>query len=679
MMAELLFEIFSEEIPARMQGWAASALLEKVKDKLPDNLYKEAEVFVTPRRLTLVARGLVSETSEETIERRGPKVGASEQALAGFLKSTGLAQDQLEVRDLNGIMYYFAIKKILPIKIENYIKNVIEEILHGFVWPKSMRWGTHQFTWVRPIKSILCILDGSVIDIHFGEIKSDNKTYGHRFMASEKELRVKNFTEYNAELKNNFVILDHNERKSMIVSQIRTLADKLGCVVKDDPDLFDEITGLVEFPNALYGEIASKFMQLPKEILMTSMRNHQRYVSLLNKDGSLAPYFITIANVKTNNDAIVVIGNEKVLRARLEDALFFWNHDTKSTLESKLPQLKKLGFHEKLGSVYNKTLRIVDLAKYLSSVIGCDVANVSKASLLCKVDLVTEMVSEFPELQGLIGQYYAQNEGLNKQIADSIGQHYLPMGLKDPIALTKEAAIISIADKVDSLVGMFSINEKPTGSKDPFGLRRAAIGIIRTVDEHQLNFDLGELLSKSVRLYEKDELLIKNELVEFFEDRIKNFMKSEDIDHMILNLSVRDVSDICDTINKTRILSDFLLSENGKEILGFYQRAANIVAIEEKKNRVRDNMPTVDKKLFEQEEEYLLHEACASLQESLDESNNLDKKLENLASIRNIVNNYLDNTMINSSNPMVRLNRLALLIYLMNIVNQVVDLSLYNQ
>jgi len=495
--ADLLLELFSEEIPARMQEDA----LEHLKSSLAIQLSAKHKIlpdsgwapkgYVTPRRLAVMITDLpVAQAASET-ELKGPKAGAPEAAIQGFLKKNGLSQNDLVERD--GV--YFAIVKKESKQTATLLKTIIEDILASFPWPKSMRWGSGDTTWVRPLHSILCIFDGKIIPVTFAGVTAGNTTRGHRFLKPET-ITISNPADYEAALEKAFVIADREKRKAAILEQAQKAAKAASLSLKKDDGLLEEVTGLVEWPVILTGSIDAKYMDLPKEVLVSEMRAHQKYFALEKADGTLSDKFLITSNMNsTDGGKAIIAGNERVLRARLSDGRFFWDQDRKKPLGEWAEGLKSVTFHAKLGTIADKVERIKKLADKLADhVFLVDKKHVQQAAKLCKADLVTGMVGEFAELQGIMGGYYAEEEGLPEEVVDAIRDHYKPQGPNDNVPLAGTTICISLADKLDTLISMFTIGEKPTGSKDPFALRRNALGIIRIILEKKIRLQLSSII-----------------------------------------------------------------------------------------------------------------------------------------------------------------------------------------
>jgi len=507
-MTNLLLEIFSEEIPAGMQERAAEKLSQALQKALNETLDGSHIVthWSTPRRLGFHVENVSSLTAEKTEEVRGPKTSAPEQAVAGFMGKYGSDESKISQK---GGHYFFTDT------CELHLKDIISDVINSFVWPKSMRWGDSAKTWVRPMKSILCLYGHDVVEVSYDGILASDKTIGHRFMSGSKPFAVKSFADYKSKMESHYVMINHADRKQSIVSQIdEQLKAHGGLKLLEDQGLLSEIAGLVEYPVVHLGKIEEQFMSLPREVLQIALKVHQRYLMLEDLDGNLAPYFVIVSNIKaTDGGKSLVHGNEKVLRARLSDAMFFYDLDKKSTLESKLEKLKKVTFHKDIGSVFDKVMDIEKYSAEIAAFMKTDVQKSKIAAKLCKSDLVTEMVKEFPELQGVIGGYYAEHDDLGSDIAAAISDHYKPVGPNDNLPANDLGNVVSIADKLVTLNSLFAINVKPTGSKDPFALRRAANGVIRMVGAERIEsffeFMRGKnLLRPDVEQYIKDRKIL---------------------------------------------------------------------------------------------------------------------------------------------------------------------------
>lgn len=685
-MAELLLEIFSEEIPARMQAGASEALLKLVSDGLTANglAFDGAKSFVTPRRLVVVVEGLPVAGPDVSEEKRGPRVGAPDAAMDGFLKSTGLSLDQLEKRDTGKGEFWFAVINRKGRPSAQVIGEIVPAAMANFPWPKSMRWGANPQRWVRPIQSILCLFDGAVVPVSFGPITASDTTCGHRFLAPDR-FQVKDFADYAAKLAQAKVVLDPVERRHAILSQAEACAEREGLTLKADDGLLAEVTGLVEYPNVLVGSIDDKFMGVPQEVLITSMRAHQKYFSLL-KDGKLAPRFLVTSNMATTDGGkAVVAGNERVLRARLSDAAFFWETDKKARLDSRLGKLAERLFYAKLGTMADKVSRMAVLARHLTAFVqGASAEDAERAARLAKADLSTEMVGEFPELQGIMGRYYALIDGEKPEVADAIAQHYSPLGPSDMVPTQGVAVCAALADKVDSLVGFFAIDEKPTGSKDPFALRRAALGIIRLVVENGLRIPLFTFFQFAHAQYQPGQLSgdprqVANDLLEFFADRLKVHLREKGVRNDLINavFALGDEDDLVRLLARVDALGQFLSSDDGANLVIAFRRAANIVRIEEKKDGVTYAGAPDETGLVEAEEKALaaaLSPMRARLAQAL-KAEDFTGAMAALASLRNPLDAFFDKVTVNATDPALRVNRLKILAEIGAAMGEVADFS----
>ena len=685
-MADLLLEIFSEEIPARMQARAAEDLKRLVCDGLTAAglEYESAAAYVTPRRLALSVEGLPLTQPDVTEERRGPRVGAPEQALAGFLKANNLASiDACEQRDTGKGVFYFLTVEKRGAATQDVLPELLVEAIRKLPWPKSMIWGEADFRWVRPLQSILCLFNGQALpgrlDLGGGrEILFGDRTRGHRFLAPA-ELTVDNAEDYKAKLKAAKVILDPAERRAAILSQAEALAARAGLVLKQDDALLEEVTGLVEWPVALMGRIDEAFMDVPPEVLTTSMRAHQKYFAVETKSGDLAPHFVVISNMEPSDGGAVIIGgNERVLRARLSDAKFFWDQDRKQSLESRLPALSNITFHAKLGTLADKVGRVRALAAHLATLIpGADAKVADRAAQLAKADLVTGMVGEFPELQGIMGRYYARQDGEGEAVAEAIADHYSPLGPSDRCPTAPNSVALALADKLDTLVGFFAIDEKPTGSKDPYALRRAALGIIRLIVENGLRLSLQAVFAKAGA-----KPAVVADLMAFFADRLKVAMREQGVRHDLVSavFALGNEDDLVRLLKRVDALAAFLSSEDGANLLVAYRRAANIVAIEEKKDS-RTYEGRADLKLIKARGEVAeaeLHGTLGVIEVKIADAlkaEDFAAAMAALASLRAPVDRFFESVTVNAEDAELRENRLKLLAKIRDTMNQLADFS----
>ncbi len=684
-MAELLLEILSEEIPARMQARAAEDLKRLVTGGLEEAglEFKSARAFATPRRLALVVDGLPAKTPDISEERRGPRADAPDRAVEGFLRGNGITRDQAEIRETGKGSFYFAVIEKKGAKSVDLLPEILAEAIDALPWPKSMRWADRSERWVRPIHGLLCLLDGRKVRLARGEIESGNKTTGHRFLAP-KPFAVKGFDDYAAKLRDAKVILDAAERREIILEDAARLAAEAGLRLKDDPGLADEVAGLVEWPVTYMGGIDGEFMDLPPEVLTTSMRAHQKYFALETKSGALAANFIVVANTETSDKGkAVVAGNERVLRARLADAKFYWDQDRKASLASRAPALKDVTFHARLGSLDDKIDRVQALAAGIADYVpGAGKDKVRSAARLAKADLTTGMVYEFPELQGIMGRYYALGDGEDPAVADAIRDHYSPLGPSDDCPTAPVSVAVALADKLDTLVGFWAIDEKPTGSRDPYALRRAALGVIRLVLENGLRLPLGEAIRASMNAYAHAAAVpesIVDDLLDFFADRLKVHLREQGTRHDLISavFALGGEDDLVRLIARVSALGTFLETDDGANLLTAYKRAANILRIEEKNDGASfDGAP--DTGLFAEAQETRLFEKLAAAEAQIAPNladERFDHAMNEFARLRRPVDDFFDHVTVNCDDPALRVNRLRLLSRIRAIMNCVADFS----
>jgi glycyl-tRNA synthetase beta chain len=697
-MAELLLELFSEEIPARMQARAAEDLKRLVTDGLKKEglEFSDAKAFATPRRLMLVIDGIPEKQADVREEKRGPRVDAPEQAINGFLGSVGLTLDQVEQRELPKGTFYFAVIEKKGQPALRVVTNVVNNAILQLPWAKSMRWANTVFSWVRPLQGILVVFNGEkpVFDWGLGarddvgdsiHLDWGNKTRGHRFLAPDV-IEVKDFADYEAKLRDAYVMLDPAERRALIAEHSNKLAADEGLSVQEDTALLAEVTGLVEWPVVLMGHIDDEFMELPPEVLTSSMAKHQKYFSLENKDGTLAPRFIVVSNmVATDGGDAIRAGNERVLRARLYDAKFFWDQDRKQNLLSRVPDLEDIVFHAKMGTLSAKVYRAERLLKHIVPYIeGAIVEDAHRANRLAKADLTTGMVSEFPDLQGVIGRYYALHDGEKREVADAVAEHYSPLGPNDNCPSKPLSVAVALADKIDTLVGFFAIDEKPTGSKDPFALRRAALSVIRLIVENELRLPLLEIFKAAHSHYEElvssEASAVAGDLLDFFADRLKVHLKDKGVRHDLVSavFALGGEDDLVRLLSRVDALSNFLSTDDGANLLTAYKRAANILRIEEKKDGA-SYTGVADSGALEQDEERALFDGLAQAEGGISaalKDENYESAMKILANLRAPVDRFFDEVTVNCNEDDLRVNRLLLLSQIRSALGGVADFSL---
>ena len=694
-MPNLLIELFSEEIPARMQARAAEDLKALVTNGLVEAglTYSGAAAFATPRRLSLSVEGLSGASKAVREERRGPATTAPDQAVEGFLRSTGLTRDQLEVREAGKGQAYFAVIEKPGRAAAEIISEVLEQTIRNFPWPKSMRWGAGSLRWVRPLHSIICLLTdeagATVVPLEIDGITAGNTTRGHRFL-SKGDIKVSGFEDYEAKLKKAHVILRADERAETIWHDATNQAFASGLEVVEDKGLLAEVAGLVEWPVVLSGKIGEAFLGLPPEVLQTSMKEHQKFFSVRNPRSGRIEGFVTVANTETaDHGATILKGNQKVLSARLSDARFFYENDlrvAKAGMGEWLDGLANVTFHNKLGSQRDRINRIATLAREIAPKVGADAAQAKEAARIAKADLRSAMVGEFPELQGVMGRYYALTAGRAPEVADAARDHYSPLGPSDDVPTAPVSVAVALADKLDTLTGFWAIDEKPTGSKDPFALRRAALGVIRLVLGNELRLGLNDALAKASDIVGEREgrdgarsLADINELMSFFHDRLKVFLRDEGIRHDVIDacLAMPGSDDLTLLVKRARALSGFMATEDGENLIQGYKRANNILTQAEEKDGVEYSFGA-DVKYAEGDEEKALFAALDKAEAEIAPAmrgEDFGAAMAAMANLRAPIDAFFTAVQVNSDNQVVRRNRLNLLSRIRSICLSVADLN----
>jgi glycyl-tRNA synthetase beta chain len=699
-MPELLLELFSEEIPARMQAKAAEDLRRMVTDKLVAEglVYEGAKAFATPRRLTLTVHGIPARQSDLKEERRGPRVGGPDAAIQGFLKATGLASlDEAKIqRDPKKGDFYVALIEKPGRATLDVLADMLPVIIRIFPWPKSMRWGERSarpgaLQWVRPLHAIVATFgmeteEPEVVKFAVDGIEAGQTTYGHRFMAPAP-ISVRRFEDYQAKLQAAKVVLDPQGRKDIISADASQLAFAQGFELVEDQVLLDEVAGLVEWPVVLMGSFDKEFLSIPGEVIRATIRNNQKcFVVSDPKTGRLTNKFILTANIEASDDGKAIIaGNERVIRARLSDAKFFYESDLKTKLEDRLPKFDQIVFHEKLGTQGERIARIERLAAEIAPLVGADVEKTKRAARLAKADLLTEVVGEFPELQGLMGKYYALAQGEDASVAAASEEHYKPQGPNDRVPVDPISVAVALADKIDTLVGFWAIDEKPTGSKDPYALRRAALGVIRIAIERGIDLYPRGLLELHIKKIRPDlsDVAISNigDLFQvFFEDRLTVQLRDQgarhDLVEAVLLLGSKEVG-ILSIVRRVEALGQFLDTDDGKNLLAGTKRAANILRIEEKKDgKAYDGAP--DPALYGLDEEKALAKAIEQVKAEASAAvakEDFATAMSAMAKLRPAVDAFFDKVMVNDDDARVRENRLKLLNEIRAATRAVADFS----
>lgn len=690
-MPDLLIELFSEEIPARMQGRAREDLRKLVTDGLVEAglTYASAGAFSTPRRLVLSVEGLTGESRAVREERKGPATSAPTAAVEGFLRSTGLTLDALERRaDKKGETFYAVVEKPGRAAAE-IVAEVLERVIRGFPWPKSMRWGDGSLRWVRPLQRILCLLSDEagahVVPMAVDGIVAGNVTEGHRFMGAGP-FPVQGFDDYVVKLKRAYVVLDSAEREAAIWQGATNAAFAAGMEVVPDAGLLTEVAGLVEWPVVLMGRIGAEFLDLPPEVLQTSMREHQKFFSVRAKSGRIEG-FVTVANIEAaDGGAVILKGNQKVLSARLSDAKFFWENDlrvAKSGMGEWVEGLKAVTFHGKLGSQAERVERIAALAREIAPMVGADPALAEQAARVAKADLRSAMVGEFPELQGLMGMYYARAAGMHKAVALAARDHYSPLGPSDAVPTEPVSVAVALADKIDTLTGFWAIDEKSTGSKDPYALRRAALGVIRLVLGNGVRLSLAGVIEphrERIALSASGGAMADaNDLVAFLHDRLKVFLKDQGIRHDIIDacLAMPGNDDLTLLVKRAEALAAVMKTEDGANLLQGYKRANNILTQAEAKDGVEYSYGA-DVKFAEGDEERALFAALDAAEAKIGpamKAEDFATAMAAMASLRAPLDAFFTAVQVNADSPIIRRNRLNLLSRIRTICSGVADLS----
>ncbi len=724
-MNQLLIELFSEEIPARMQLQAARDFERLFSSKLQASglTFDSAKAYVGPRRLCLVVEGLPAEQAAVSEEVKGPKEGAPEQALAGFLRKVGLSQDQLTLE--NGV--WMARIEKPGRRTVDALPDMLREVILSFPWPKSMRSGTSTFRWVRPLKRILFVYGGDVIPFGLEGLEASNMTEGHRFLSSGKPFAVQDFDSYVKGLRDNFVILDHVERQAIILEKAKAVCAAAGCELMDDPGLLEEVAGLNEWPVPILGDMDPRFLTLPPEVIRTSMRTHQKYFAVrrsaaparsvgfadtspVNRGGGMAAHFVIVANIEaTDGGTEIKRGNAKVLSARLSDGVFFWNEDNKAgNFDRWLERLKGTTFHVKLGTMAQRVERIVAMARYLAPLVGVDVEVAAEAARLAKADLASKMVGEFPELQGVMGGYYADAAKLPTDIANAVREHYKPQGPSDSVPEGKISALVALADKLDTLIGFFAVDEKPTGSKDPYALRRSALGILRIIREHELRLSLlplfddhadivvrriqesrkqepsggssgiglsGISIHATAKISRRGHKAVSWDILAFFIDRLKVQLREEGRGYDVIDAVLTgDQDDVVQAIRKIEALEAVLATPAGNDLLALHKRASNILAAS------KTDLPHAEPQVYagiDPLEKTLLDAVLAAraLVSHHIQAENYAEALKMIAASRQNVDSFLDGVLVNADDEEVKANRLAILRGICDLSKDIADLG----
>ena len=684
-MSELFLELFSEEIPSGLQKNAREGILKLFTerfDKLNIN-FKSNKSYSTPKRLVFFFEGIPEKIEKKGMTIKGPKVDAPTIALDGFIKSNNLDRAEVFEQSIEKGRFFFA--KISPkiTLVKQELAKIIPDILNKYSWKKSMRWADHSLIWGRPLKSILALFDNQVIQFSFHHLVSNNLTFSDEIM-EEGQKKIKDFRSYLKLLDSKKIILDQNLRKQLIVKQIDKVCKVRKLKKKLNEKLLDEVVDLVEKPNVLLGKFDKSFLNIPKEILITSMQQHQKYFPLFNQEDNLTNFFIIVTNLE-DKKGLVKIGNERVISARLSDAKFFWEKNKAQSLVKQVGNLKSINFFSKLGTLFHKVQRIRKLGIMIADQLNLNKEKVEISASICKVDLLSDLVGEYPELQGILGSYFARVQGFDEDISLSIKEHYLPLGLDSKIPKKPISVAVSIVDKIDTLVGFFGIGEKPTSSKDPFALRRTAFGLLRIIIENNLSIQLKNLINYSNTLYLEQGFKFPNQptlntITNFLRDRFKNYLKEKKISYDIIEaaLASSHVSDDFVSLHKKcLIFNKYLKKDLGKNILTTYKRASNILNQEKKTINLKITGEP-NSILFNKDEEKLLFNQINEVRKyfsSVIKNENYEKTLEVLSSAKKTTDNFFENVVVNDENENVKKNRLELLEMFCNTFDNFIDFS----
>ena len=679
-MAELLLELYSEEIPPNLQISARSQLKSFVETsfKEKDIKYKDIQVYSTPTRLSLFCKDIPDKIKIPAKEIKGPKVGSPDNILEGFTKAKNASKKDLFEKDTDKGKFYFIKRIPKNLLVEEVLKEILPKSLASISWKKSMKWSNYNLMWGRPLRSIFAMFNNKKISFVFDHLETTDSIIVEQDLHL-KTGKIKNFKDYNSFLKKNKIILDHKEREKIILKKISSISKSKDYKESVNPNLLEEVVNIVEDPNILLVNFNKEYLNIPKEIIISTLEKHQRYFPIFDSRGRLTNDFFVVAN-KKDEKKLITEGNKRVVEARLSDAKFFWDKDRSKNLIKQIANLKTIMFYEKLGTIYDKTQRIRQLAALLSDDLNINKEKVQIAASISKADLCSDLVGEYPELQGVMGKYFALSQGFDEDVANSVSEHYLPIGLTSPLPKKPFSYSISIVDKIDTLVGFFIIDEKPTSSKDPFALRRSAISLLRIIIENKLSFKLRDLISYSIKLYEQQEVKIKNneaekQILDFIKERMRNILKQKNIKPDIIEASISShVGDnFLDLFKKTILINKNINKEIGINAVKSYKRAANIL---DNVNKSITGRP--DAVLFRKDEEKLLYEKISEIRKAFtmkDSNKDYENLLIKLSHTKESTDNFFDNVVVNDENKDIKNNRLELLKMFCNTFDNFIDFS----
>ena len=669
-MSELFLELFSEEVPAKLQIKAREQLKEILKKFFEENSVKlknEPKVFSTPNRIAIKIENLPKDILYKASEKKGPSVLAPEKALDGFLKSNNLSKNKIYKKKTDkGEFYFYKIPK-KKIKLSDLLKKNFESLLLSISWQKSMKWGENNLYWGRPLKSILAVLDGKKLQFSFKHLLSSNQTFVDKEL-EEKTKLFNNFNSYLSFFKNSGIIIDHEKRKNFIVSELEKISAKKNLKLNLDSKLLEEITNIVEKPKVLICEFDKKFLEIPKEILIITMQTHQKYIPTFDKKENITNSFFVISDIQ-DKKGFVKSGNERVVEARLSDAEFFWKKNKSQNLVKQVSKLKNINYFKGLGTYFDKIQRMRKLSALISDELLISKEKMEIASSICKVDLMSDLVGEFPELQGIMGGYFAEAQGFDKDVCLAVSEHYFPIGMDTKVPKKPYSMALSLSDKIDSLVGFFGLNLKPSSSKDPYALRRMAISLVRLIIENDKKIKIKDLINYSCALYKEqgfefDIKKIQNDLGDFILDRIKNYLKEKQIRNDIVESASSSftIDELLKIYKKSHVLNKSINKEFGQDAVAIYKRSSNILLSEEK--NLENYNGSADPGLFKNDYEKNLYKKIHEIRKyfsSVGREENFEESLVILSSSKSQVNDFFDNVVVNDPDDAIKKNRLELL------------------
>ena len=684
-MSEFFLELFSEEIPSSLQKSLREELLNSfIKEFNEKSIsFKKSSSFSTPNRLVILFEGLQKQITLKSEEIKGPNVKAPEVALEGFIRSNNINKKDLFKQTIDKGEFYFFKTKSKKLNTQNLLEELVPSILHKIQWKKSMRWSDFNLNWGRPLKSILAIFDKKKLTFNFHHLTSSNSTFIDKEFEEKKKIFV-DFKDYNNFFKKLNITIDHNLRKNLIEKKLNDISSKKNIIIENNPKLLDEVVDLTDQPNVILCEFDRKFLNIPKEILIITMQYHQKYFPTFDKKGNITNEFLVVTNKKDIN-GLIKLGNERVVEARLNDAEFFWKKDKSQNLVKRVSMLKSMNYFKGLGTYFDKVQRMRKLGGMLSDELLISKDKVELSASICKVDLVSELVGEFPELQGIMGGYFAEAQGFEKDVCKAISEQYLPAGLNSKVPKKPYSVALSLADKIDTLVGFFGINQKPTSSKDPFALRRLALGIIKTIIENKKDFKIRDLISYSAGLYldqgfEFENKSLQTELINFLMDRLKFYMKEEKIRTDIIQASTSflNLDQSVIVFGKAKSLNKFINKPNGKDVVSSFKRASSILE-SELKDKTIELSNTTDPGIFKTEFEKNLYKKINELRkyfQNINKDEDFEESINNLAESKKVIFDFFDNVIVNEDDITIKKNRLELIQMLCKTFDYYVNFSL---